>query len=63
MCAGPPTWPQIKRLSSTFLIVKLAKGLLLAVGIDMSTMQCCREVIDAGTEDTEPEDGSIMCRP
>lgn len=28
----------------------------------MSTTQWCKEVIEAGTEAVDPEDGSMMCR-
>ena len=31
--------------------------------MDMSTMQCFREVIEAGTEEEEPDAGSMMCKP
>lgn len=42
--------------------VRLAYGLPLAVGMDMSTTQWFKEVIEAGTEAVDPEDGSKMCR-
>lgn len=63
MCAGPLTWPQIKRLSWTSFTVKLAYGFPLAVGIDISTTQCRKDVIDAGTVALEADAGSMIWRP
>lgn len=61
--AGPLTWPQTSKLPLTSLAVRLAYGFPLAVGMDMSTMQWSRDVIEAGTVEVDPEDGSMMCKP
>lgn len=60
ICAGPLTCPQINKLSSMSFTVKLAYGLPFAVGIDMSTIQCRSEVMEAGTVEEDPEAGSMI---
>lgn len=63
MWAGPSTWPQTSKLSRTPLTVRLAYGLPLEVGIDMSTTQWRREVMFAGTVEVDPDDGSMIWSP
>lgn len=63
MCAGPETWPQTINDSLMFLRVRPAKGLLLDVGCDMSTMQWRRFDSVPEVVVCEADGGRMICAP
>jgi hypothetical protein len=61
ICAAPSTFPQTNKLSLMLFTMRLAKGAPLAVGTDMSTIQCFKFVNVPPEVARDALDGSMIC--